>query len=292
MTDPHFRMTDPRSTIPFDKLPEGFAERLEQPPQTPATAHPSATIVLMREGTPALEVLLLRRVRTSGFVPGAFVFPGGRVDQGDALPPLLDRLDGLGAERAATRLGLAPDADPPAVAYYVAAVREAFEETGLLVGHDRAGRPARCAAADAGVSALLDEVRADEDRFSSALDRMQCRMDGSAIEYIGHWITPVVEPRRYDTRFFAAAVPAGQEARIHEAELSEAVWLTAAEALELNVRGDLPMIFPTIRTLESLLPFRAPADVLAGFRDREIPTILPKLVSTPRGVGMELPRRP
>jgi hypothetical protein len=100
----------------------------------------------------------------------------------------------------------------------------------------------------------------------------------------------VVEPRRFDTRFFAAEVPAGQEALIHEAELSEAVWLTPAEALELNVRGGLPMVFPTIRTLESLLPFRAPAEVLEGFREREIPTILPKLVSTPRGVGMELPR--
>jgi 8-oxo-dGTP pyrophosphatase MutT (NUDIX family) len=285
-------LTDPRSTIPFDSLPEGFAQRLEHPPQTPAPAHPSATIVLMRERKTALEVLLLRRVRTAGFVPGAFVFPGGRVDHEDALTPLLERLDGLSPEKAAERLGLAPTADPPAVAYYVAAVREAFEETGLLVGRDRAGRPAHCAAGDPAVGKLLAELREDDDRFPSVLDRMECRMDGGAIEYIGHWITPLVEPRRYDTRFFAAAIPAGQEARIHEAELSEAVWLTAAEALELNVRGDLPMIFPTIRTLESLLPFRAPGDVLEAFREREIPTILPKLVSTPKGIGMELPRTP
>jgi 8-oxo-dGTP pyrophosphatase MutT (NUDIX family) len=283
-------LTDPRSTIPFDSLPEGFAQLLEHPPQTPAPAHPSATIVIMREGKGALEVLLLRRVRTAGFVPGAFVFPGGRVDHEDALPPLLERLDGLTREKAAARLGLAPDADPPGVAYYIAAVREAFEETGLLVGRDRAGRPAPCAAGDPAVGKLLAELREDDDRFPSVLDRMGCRMDAGAIEYIGHWITPLVEPRRYDTRFFAAAVPAGQEARIHEAELSEAVWLTAAEALELNVRGGLPMIFPTIRTLESLLPYRAPRDVLDGFREREIPTILPKLVSTPKGIGMELPR--
>jgi 8-oxo-dGTP pyrophosphatase MutT (NUDIX family) len=283
-------MTDPRSTIPFDRLPAGFAKTLEHPPEPPAPAHPSATIVLMRAGRGALEILLLRRVRTAGFVPGAFVFPGGRVDADDALAPLLDRLDGLTAERAADRLGLAADADPPALAYYVAALREAFEETGLLVGRDRAGAPARCAAGDGTTRRLLGELREDGRRFPSVLDRIECRMDAGAVAYVGHWITPVVEPRRFDTRFFAAEVPAGQEALIHEAELSEAVWLTPAEALELNVRGGLPMVFPTIRTLESLLPFRAPAEVLEGFREREIPTILPKLVSTPRGVGMELPR--
>jgi 8-oxo-dGTP pyrophosphatase MutT (NUDIX family) len=290
MSDPRLSMTDPRSTIPFDRLPAGFAQTLEHPPETPAPAHASATIVLMREGHAALEVLLLRRVRTAGFVPGAFVFPGGRVDADDALAPLVDRLDGLTATRAAERLGLASDADPPAVAYYVAALREAFEETGLLVGRDRAGAPAPCAHEDATMRALLRKLRDDEVRLPSVLDRLGCRLDGGAVAYIGHWITPVVEPRRFDTRFFAAAVPAGQEAVIHEAELSEAVWLTPAEALELNVRGGLPMVFPTIRTLESLLPYRAPAEVLEGFANREIPTILPKLVSTPRGVGMELPR--
>ena len=284
-------MTDPRSTIPFERLPKDFAKTLEHPPESPALAHPSATLVLMRAGADALEVLLLRRVRTSGFVPGAFVFPGGRVDPDDALPPLLDRLDGLTAERAAARLGLGPEAEPPAIAYYVAALREAFEETGLLVGRDRGGLPARCAAGDPTTRKLLSKLRADEDRFPSVLDRLGCRMEGGAVEYIGHWITPVVEPRRYDTRFFAAAVSQGQEALIHEAELSEAVWLTPAEALELNVRGALPMVFPTIRTLESLLAFDAPKGVLEAFRDREIPTILPKLVSTPRGVGMELPRQ-
>ncbi|MSR35290.1 MAG: hypothetical protein EXR95_01430 [Gemmatimonadetes bacterium] len=284
-------MTDPRSTIPFDRLPESFARSVEHPPANPAPAHPSATIVLMREGTAALEVLLLRRVRTAGFVPGAFVFPGGRVDADDARPPLLDRLDGLTVERAEERLGLGADADPPAVAYYVAALREAFEETGLLVGRDGAGRLAACATGDAAMRAALGELRADAGRFPAALDRIGCRMDGGAVAYIGHWITPVVEPRRYDTRFFAATVPAGQEALIHEAEVSEAVWLTAAEALELNVRGGLPMVFPTIRTLDSLLPYRTPGEVLEVFRDRPIPTILPRLVSTPRGIGMELPER-
>lgn len=284
-------MTDPRSTIPFDRLPPGFAETVAHPPEAPARPHPSATIVLMRDSARerALEVLLLRRVRSAGFVPGAFVFPGGRVDDADALPALVERADGITAAAAADRLGLPCDARPPALAYYVGALREAFEETGLLVARDPAGRSAVCAAGDASTRALLDELRADEGRFPSVLERLACRLDLGAVAYIGHWITPVAEPRRYDTRFFAAAVPAEHRVLIHEAELSEAVWLTPSEALELNVRGALPMVFPTIRTLESLLPFPSPEAVLAGFRDRDIPTILPRLVSTPRGIGMELP---
>ena len=281
-------MADPRSTIPFDRLPEGFARALEHPPETPAPTRPAATIVLMRAGRSGLEILLLRRVRTSGFVPGAFVFPGGRVDEDDAHPELLERADGLTAAAASARLGLPLDAAPPALAYYLAALREAFEETGLLVGRDRSGRPAPCAAGDAITRASVETLRASHDRFASTLEALGCRLDLGAVEYIGHWITPVQEPRRYDTRFFAAGVPAGHEALIHQAELSEAAWLTATEALELNVRGDLPMVFPTIATLESLRGFRTPDEVLAAFRGRDIPTILPKLVSTPRGVGMEL----
>jgi 8-oxo-dGTP pyrophosphatase MutT (NUDIX family) len=245
-------------------------------------------VVLMRSAEPALEVLLLRRVRTAGFVPGAFVFPGGRVDAHDASPGSIGRLDGVTAEGAARRLSIPPGVQPPAIAYYVAALREALEETGLLVGRDLAGLPAISRTRECGFRDLVDELRRDGERFAAVLDRLGCRMDGAAVEYIAHWITPVVEPRRFDTRFFAAAVPPGQEPLLHAAELSEAVWLTPAEALELNVRGDLPMVFPTIRTLESLLPFRAPEDVIAAFRGRTIPTILPRLVSTPRGIGMEL----
>ena len=242
----------------------------------------------MRAARPSLQVLLLRRAKTAGFVPGAFVFPGGRVEEHDSDSRLVDRIDGVTPETAAQRLDLAPDAAPPALAYYLAALRETFEETGILVGRDQAGRPARFAPTDPGFRTLLGDLRADGSQFPAVLDRTGCRLDGSVVEYIAHWITPVVEPCRYDTRFFAAAIPPGQEPMLHSAEVSEAVWLTPAEALELNIRGAMPMVFPTIRTLESLLPFRAPEEVLEVFAGRAIPTILPRLVRTPKGVGMEL----
>jgi 8-oxo-dGTP pyrophosphatase MutT (NUDIX family) len=281
-------VTDPRATIPYDRLPESFARSVDHPPAHPVPARPAATVVLMRGGKDAPEVLLLKRVRSAGFVPGAWVFPGGRVDDRDGASALVSRLTGITPAAAQARLGLADDANPPAIAYWVAAVREAFEETGILVGRDRLGQPAPPASQHGIVRDLLDEVRADETHFASALDRLECTMDGGALEYIAHWITPVVEPRRFDTRFFAAVVTPGTEPAINPREISSAVWLTAAEALELNVRDTLPMVFPTIRTLESLLPFRTTGEVLEAFRARAIPTIMPRLVSTPRGVGMEL----
>ncbi|MCA9736835.1 MAG: NUDIX domain-containing protein, partial [Gemmatimonadetes bacterium] len=132
----------PDYDLPTELLPPGFAETLDRPPAEPVAPRPAATVVLVRDRADGPEVLLLRRTRSSGFVPGAWVFPGGRVDAGDAVPDLLARLDGLDGAEAARRLGLEREATPgpAAVAYYLAALREAFEETGILVGH-RAGEP-------------------------------------------------------------------------------------------------------------------------------------------------------
>ena len=119
--------------IPDQLLPPGFLGTLENPPAVPVPTRPAATVVLLREASAGTEVLLLRRARSSGFVPGAWVFPGGRVDEEDADPRLLGRTEGLDSGEAARRLGLS-EAAPPAIAYYMASVREAFEETGLWPG--------------------------------------------------------------------------------------------------------------------------------------------------------------
>lgn len=274
--------------IPEDALPEGFAESVDEEPERPAEPRPAATVVLLREGKGAPEVLLLRRNRSAGFVPGAFVFPGGRVDRDDASAALVERLDGLTAADAAARLGLPEDADPPGVAYFLAAVREAFEETGILVGRTGRGVPPPGAGEKEEVLELRERLLDDDSLFPEVLDRLGCRVDGASVEYVAHWITPVQEPRRYDTRFFAAAVPRGREAVLDRREMVEAVWLTPDEALERNEGGGLPMVFPTIRTLESLRPFSGPDEVLKHFRSREIPTVLPRLVRTPTGVGIEV----
>ncbi|RMH13022.1 MAG: NUDIX hydrolase [Gemmatimonadetes bacterium] len=273
--------------IPAERLPPGFAESIERVPEQPAVPRPAATIVLLRDGASGPEALLLRRVRSSGFVPGAYVFPGGRVDESDADPALVSRLDGLTPARAAERLGL-HDAHPPAVAYYLAAVREAFEETGILLARSPGGSPPPTAAESAALLAERDALLADERPFAEVLDRLGLRIDGSVLEYVAHWITPLVEPRRYDTRFFAAQVPPHSEAVIHPSEMTDARWLTPEAALAACDAGDLPMVFPTIRTLEQLGGFASVREVLDAFAQRPVPAILPRLVRTPTGVGLEV----
>ncbi|HKJ03898.1 MAG TPA: hypothetical protein VJ997_15635 [Longimicrobiales bacterium] len=277
----------PDFIVPFDQLPAGFAEHLTHPPEVPAATRPAATILLMRDGVAGLEVLLMRRGRRAGFVPGAYVFPGGRVDRGDAEPHVVEHLDGLDEAAAAARLEL-PDGEPPALAYYLAALREAFEETGILVARLPDGAAPPSAAADSDVDALRDDLMEDRVTFAEALDRMGCRLDGGAVEYMAHWITPEVEPRRYDTRFFAAKVPGDARAVVDPREMTDAVWLTPAQALRRFHQGSLPMVFPTIRTLQDLSDFASVDAVLAHLRTLRIPTIMPRLVVTPTGVGSEL----
>ncbi len=283
-------MTDdePDYEIPLHRLPEGFAEAVRRTPEHPAEPRPAATIVLMRDGPSGLEVLLLRRNRSAGFVPGAYVFPGGRVDAADADPELLERLDGLTPEEAEERLEVGP-AGVPAIAYYIAALREAFEETGILVARARGGPPPT-AEEDPAVDAVRDDLLEDRITFAQALDRLGCRLDGRAVEYLAHWITPVVEPRRYDTRFFAARVHGGAHAVIDAREMTDAVWLTPSGALRRQREGSLPMVFPTIRTLEQLAAYDTVGAALAALGRRRVPAILPDLVVTPTGVGLRLPR--
>lgn len=273
--------------VPFDQLPAGFAENVSHPPRTPAPTRPAATILLMRDGGAGLEVLLMRRGRTAGFVPGAYVFPGGRVDRSDAEPHVVEHLDGLDAGAAARRLEL-PNGDPPALAYYLASLREAFEETGILVGRLADGAPPPTAATDPSVDALRDDLMEDRVTFAEALDRLGCRLDGASVEYMAHWITPEVEPRRYDTRFFAAKVPGDAEAVVDSREMTDAVWLAPSHALERFHEGSLPMVFPTIRTLLDLSDFQSVDAVLAHLRTLRIPTIMPRLVVTPTGIGTEV----
>ncbi|MEJ2502140.1 MAG: NUDIX domain-containing protein [Gemmatimonadota bacterium] len=260
--------------IPSERLPPGFADTVDEPPSEPVEPRPAATTVLLRDGARGLEVLLMRRHRQSGFVPGAWVFPGGRVDDADADPALIDRVRGLAAELR-----------PPAP-FWAAALRELFEETGVLLARDGHGRWAPDAASDP----ELDRCRADllEDRtgLHTVLATLDLTADIGPVVHVAHWVTPVVEARRYDTHFFAAALPEGRSATPDPREMTRAAWLRPAEALERFERGELPMVFPTVRTLETLVDHGSARDVLDTFRGRTIDRILPRLVRTETGVGI------
>ena len=241
----------------------------------------------MRDASEGVEALLLKRVHSAGFVPGAYVFPGGRVDVEDADPLVMSRTAGLTLEAASARMGLS-DANPPAAAYYLAAVREAFEETGILVGRTAGGAPFPTAATLPSVLEVRDRLLDEACTFAEALEDLGALIDDAAMEYIGHWITPIVEPRRYDARFFAAAVAPGSEPVIHTAEMLEAIWISPARALQRTKEGSLPMVFPTIKTLESMVNFGTTVEVLRGFRQRSIPSVLPRLIRTPDGIVLRV----
>jgi len=258
--------------IPKDRLPDGFAERIDHPPAEPVPPRPAATIVLLRDGAAGLEVLLLRRTRESGFVPGAFVFPGGRVDDADGDPRLLERAAGLDGRT-----------EPP-TAFWVAAVREAFEEAGVLLARDAEGRTVPDAGRDARVAAWREALLAERTSLCDVVHEEGLRLDFGDVVYSAHWITPVVEPRRYDTRFFLARLPDGCDVCIDEREMTDAVWLSPSDALERFRAGRLPMVFPTVSTVESLTPYRTVADALNAFRNRTVTPILPRLVRIPDGV--------
>lgn len=276
--------------IPAERLPPGFAERVDSPPEPPAPALPAATAVLMRDAEPGIEVLLLRRSRTTGFVPGAYVFPGGRVDDADAEPALTALADGLPTMAGP---GVATSDSVPGRAYWIAAAREVLEETGILLAartESTAGDGRRATGGGRRDDPSLDEWRDRllEHRVTmlDVLRALHARLDLGEMVYCGHWITPVAERRRYDTRFFLASVPADSVVRLDPREMTDALWLMPAEALDRFADGALPMVFPTVKTLESLASFSSVRQALEAFRRRRIEPVLPRLVRTAEGVGI------
>lgn len=260
--------------IPEDHLPPGFADTVDQPPAQPAPPRPAATVVLLRSGTAGVEVLLMRRHSRSRFVPGAWVFPGGKVDAADSAPPLYQRIRGL------------PSQPVPESAFWTAALRELFEETGVLMARGASDEWARDATSQRAVEAQRRALMEDQVTLMDVLDELDLTLDARGMVHIAHWVTPVVERRRYDTHFFATALPHDRTAAPDPREMSEAAWIAPRAALERFERGELPMVFPTVRTLETLREFRTAEDVLASFRGRTVTRILPRLIRTDTGVAI------
>ena len=262
-----------RYLIPAEELPPGFAGRLESA-GPPARARAAATVVLVRPAGGAAEVLLLRRPRRSRFAAGAWVFPGGVVDAGDTVAELAELSAGPPPAWWARRLGLG---EAEAGAYLVAALREAWEETGILLAEGGA------AGGEGGRRALL----AGELSLPEYLRRHGLRLDTADVLYIAHWITPEPEPRRYDTRFFLARVPAASACRLEGEELVESRWIEPAAALAAVHAGEMHLLPPTVHTLRRLAEHPSLDALWAALRDAPVPTYLPRMRAHPEGVIIE-----
>lgn len=262
----------------------------------------AATVMLVRDApAPApdggrLEVFMLRRNLQSDFVGGAYVFPGGGVDPEDRHADLEAICHGRTDAEASALLGIPDDPmDDGGLAFWVAAVRECFEEAGVLLAYDASGEVVRLD--DPPVAARFAEHRRAVDRGERRLVDV-CREEGlrlavDAIHYFSHWITPVGAPRRYDTRFFVAAAPPAQEALHDKRETIANCWIRPADALEQHRRGELDLIFPTIRNLQAIGRFDTSAALLdAAAAIEEVPAILPRIVNDHGGVRILLPGDP
>lgn len=271
--------------IPTDALPPGFADKVRAGDFAAVPPRASATVLLVRDSDDGPEVLLLRRHKRSGFAAGAWVFPGGMVDAGDSELALVERMDGPTPMQWAERLGVSDPAE--AVAYVLAAIREAFEETGILLARlsDDATNPGGKEGLEIARRALL----ADVVDLRQVVVTRSLRIAADRLLYLAHWITPEPEPRRYDTRFFLARVGPDAVCTPHEEEATESVWLTARGAVHYFEVGSLRMLPPTVHTLRRLAGFRSVDEIFAALRDAPVPAILPVMRVVADGVTISLP---
>jgi 8-oxo-dGTP pyrophosphatase MutT (NUDIX family) len=202
---------------------------------------PAATLILLRGG---LEVLMLQRTQSAVFLGGAYVFPGGSLDPQDAS---MDRVIGLTDAQASERLKLPSGG----IAYYVAAIRECFEEAGILLACDARG-------------ALVSASRAEQlmpyrkRPFRELLEKEDLYIPAGDLAYFGHWITAPGRSRRFDARFFVALAPQGQQGSHDADETVHDVWISPREALERGARGEIELVNATQQSLKELARFSDP----------------------------------
>jgi len=251
--------------------------------RAPVPARDAATVVLLRDGPGGVEVYLLRRRSTMAFAAGMYVFPGGGVDERDHDPEIA----WTGPDPSTWSVRLRCD-EGRARALVCAAVRETFEESGvLLAGPD----PSTVVADTTGNDwesdrlALLDRSLS----LTSLLARRGLVLRADLLGAWAHWITPQFESRRYDTRFFVAALPAGHRTRDVSTEAASVVWLAPAAAVAAVEAGEMAMLPPTYETCRELAGLGRSSEALAAAAEREIRAIEPELVVQGESMFLEFP---
>ncbi len=204
---------------------------------------------------------MLQRTSKAAFLPGAYVFPGGALDPDDASERAARRVRALDDAQASARLGLAAGG----LAYWFAAARECFEESGILLAHDAGGEPVHPGRA-AALEHLREPLNAGSLLFSELLEQEDLYVHAQEIAYYSHWITAPGRARRFSTRFFVACAPAGQHGAHDRSETVHSVWVSPREALERDRRKEIELIFPTRSTLADMASFRAPREVIEHAR--------------------------
>jgi 8-oxo-dGTP pyrophosphatase MutT (NUDIX family) len=214
----------------------------------PAPARPASTVLLLRDGAAGMEVFMVVRHHQIDFASGALVFPGGRVEPADAVI--------AGGDEAG--------------AFRVAAVRETWEECGVLLARPGVAPPA-------------------EGEFAAMLAARALVPDIGAMAHFAHWITPIPVPKRFDTHFFLAAAPADQDALHDGHEAVDSVWIRPRDALAAAEDGSRKVVFPTRMNLLKLARHDSVAEAFAAARATPVVTVMPEMRMGPEGRILRIP---
>ncbi len=222
---------------------------------------PAATILMLRDGPSGLETFMVVRHHQIDFASGALVFPGGKIDEGDL--HVREYCDGI------------DDADDTTLALRAGAIREAFEECGILLARPEGDSHLVSGKRLAELDKYRDPLNAGEISLAEFLKREQLRLACDLLQHFAHWITPEMMPKRFDTHFYLAAAPADHLA-IHDGHESvDSIWITPEAALAGNQDGTYTIIFPTRLNVEMLDESRTVDDAMIMARERDIVPVLP-----------------
>ena len=234
---------------------------------------PAATILLLRDDP--FEVLMVRRHHQIDFASGALVFPGGKIHDGDKDLAWENHVEGWAG------------VDPQKRELRIAAIREAYEESGVLLAHHADGRHF---AGDDRATAARDEIAKDKRPFIDLVRELDVKLDLGALSVFARWITPPLTPKRFDTWFYVAVAPKDQLATCDGWETVDAEWIDPAEAIRLGVAGERTVIFPTRMNLQLLAEASSADDAISRAQARKLVTVLPQIEMRDGGRVLTLPK--
>ena len=241
-------------------------------PTTPALPRPSATVLIVRDAPDGLEIFMVARDRQVDMASGAVVFPGGKIDADDRAPVW----GALAAPKAPDR------------AYWIAAVRETFEEAGLLIASGAAG-PIAAAEATRIAGTLRTPLLDGNVKFSQLMTEKGLQPALDSMAPFAHWVTPLQVPKRFETHFFLVAALPGQEAVHDGREAVSSFWMRPKDLLADGAAGRQTLVPPTRLNLELLAESETVAEALIAARARTIVTVMPEMTKIEGGMRLSIP---
>ena len=255
----------------------------------------ASTVILLRDRTCGpYEVFLMRRRRSQAFMGGAHVFPGGRLEHADTDPELASCVGGFCAADAKRLIQEMDLPEETAFGLFVAAIRETFEEAGVLLARDGRGGVVNLSDPETAARFAAYRLELHEGRIALAelIQQEGLLLAPDLLAPYSHWITPEIDPRRFNARFFLVRLPEGQIPVHDRMELTESRWMTPGFALEENAEGRIVLMPPTLKTIEELTAFSNTVQLFDAARARRILTIRPEAFRTADGFGIRLPHDP